>query len=144
MSIPNKLELEFRKYIIAQMGARWYHVIHVENFLTPGVPDLSFVMTKGGCETGWLELKAVAESKKIHVEPTQHRWMEHHAKLVPAYFLILVDDDCYLIDGKHHAKLVQPIKIEEIACCSVTFKKADLVSVLPDQLEQITKRDRHA
>lgn len=144
MNAPNKLELDFRKLIIAKMGARWYHTIHVENFLTPGVPDLSFVMAEEGYETGWLELKAVADVKKVHVEPTQHRWMERHAKLVPAAFLINIGDVCYLVNGQRHTALLQPLTLEKLECESVAFSKASLALVLPDLLEELTRRDSHA
>jgi len=88
----NKLELEFRRELVEKMGGTWTPTIHVENRLNPGVPDMSYVMTHLGCETGWLELKAyrLASDKRvsIKVERGQHEWMAAHAYRVPAHFLI--------------------------------------------------------
>ena len=104
----NKLELEYRRYIISELAQMWYPTIHVESHLCPGVPDLSYVLLGGKNETGWLELKAVDDPKDVFVERSQHVWIQKHADLVPVHFLIKVKNRAFLISGRDHGNLDRP------------------------------------
>ena len=121
----NKLELEFRKKLCREMFPAWLVTIHVENHLNPGVPDLSYLMFAPDCETGWLELKALPAPKdghiRVKIERGQHSWMSLHSRRIPAHFLILVGDTCYLIRGDRHRMFDNIITIEELKSCSVAF-----------------------
>jgi hypothetical protein len=141
----NKRELEFRKWLTRAMAGVWFPTIHVENHLNPGVPDLSFVMKPLPArtfETGWLELKAMELSKtlKITVEPGQHSWMEAHASLIPAYFLIEVSGKLYLVHGSRHGILLDPITPAALADISVIVAHQSDTSALAAALRDVTRR----
>lgn len=141
----NKRELEFRKSLTRAMVGAWTPTIHVENHLNPGVPDLSFVLAAPDCETGWLELKAMPWAKKlsITVEPGQHSWMEAHADRIPAYFLIEVSEKLYLLHGRFHGRLIDPITSDDLASLSYRefFSVQDRAPIL-SALWSITNRGR--
>jgi hypothetical protein len=142
----NARELEFRKKLIGRMGTRWLCAIHVESHLNPGVPDLSFVMNGTGFETGWLELKSVTSAKQhytIKVEPSQHRWMRKYAEFVPTYFLIEADTCLYLINGRHHDKLVPPVTVADLIAMSEWWVGDDnYAPTLAMILKYVTYRSR--
>lgn len=143
----SKMELEFRKELVDAMGGTWTPTIHVESHLNPGVPDLSYVMTKSGCETGWLELKALPDSKMvtIKVERSQHQWMAAHAHRIPAHFLILVGEWCYLVHGRQHRKLVDALHLtdEFLPLTSLVFHRTKIREILPATLIANTNRGRN-
>ena len=143
----NTLELEFRKELIREMTGFWTPTIHVESHLNPGVPDLSYVMTKSGCETGWLELKALANSVmvSIKVERSQHQWMTAHANRIPAHFLILVGDQCFLVHGRNHKALLGTINLMDdlLPVTTATFHRSKIKSMLPSMLIASTNRGRN-
>lgn len=110
-------EIEFRERLRALLMGAWIPTWHEPTIgSSVGVPDCSFVMKKGNCETGWAELK-VARSVRggklvVHIEPSQHQWMYNHANLVPCVFLIEIPEihtrdgqsterKIYMVDGKY-------------------------------------------
>ena len=145
----NKLELRFRKDLITRMGGRWLAAIHVENHLNPGVPDLSYVMVAPGHETGWLELKASMRPAKVKtvsfkMEPSQHQWMIKYAHRVPTHILAKVGDAYYLIDGRAHVQLAEPVSEDDLKrMCVAFFNEDTLVSGLTTTLSGFTRRDRN-
>lgn len=143
----SKLELAFRKELIKEMGGTWTPTIHVESHLNPGVPDLSYVMTKLGCETGWLELKALEDSKMvtIKVERGQHDWMAAHAHRVPAHFLILIGDWCFLVHGRQHRKLNATLHLDDefLPLASSVLHRNQIRNILPSTLIANTNRGRN-
>jgi hypothetical protein len=102
----NKRELDFRRDLLDQMAGLWYPTIHVENHLSPGVPDLSFVLIAKGFETGWVELKSVIKPADVFVEASQHRWFERHCQYVPTCFLIDVNGTVFVVPGARHSQLM--------------------------------------
>jgi hypothetical protein len=99
-----KAELNLRHRLRDAMNGSWLLTWHEDRHINPGVPDLSFVMKKGNCETGWIELKAEREydSKgKVNfcVEPSQIDWIERHRERVPIFFMVAVGEDWFLLSG---------------------------------------------
>jgi len=117
----NQRELIFRRALLIEMRKFWSAAIHVENHLNPGIPDLSFVMNSDSCETGWLELKSVAEGTYIplKIEPGQHNWMELHARRIPAFFLVEVGCVIYLVHGIRHPELTKPMEKHQLRALSL-------------------------
>lgn len=145
----SKRELAFRKDLIARMGGRWVVAIHVENYLNPGVPDLSYVMVALGHETGWLELKATTKpargkSVAFKIEPSQHMWMAKYAHRVPTHILAKVGDLYYLVDGGRHARLAGSVSEDDlIRECLAVLSDDTLVQELTTILSRLTQRDRN-
>lgn len=143
----NKLELEFRKDLIRTMNGIWTPSIHVENHLNPGVPDLSYVMTGDGYETGWLELKVVKNVQTplgVHVEPSQHRWIEAHCARIPVDFLVAVEHAVYLVPGKMHRHFLKPITHQDLrSIATVGFQIESMRLTLNTYLRQATFRGRY-
>ena len=119
----NQRELIFRRALLAEMGKFWSAAIHVENHLNPGIPDLSFVMNGDSCETGWLELKSVADVGHVllKIEPGQHNWMELHARRIPAFFLAEVGHEMYLVHGIRHSDLMKPMEKHQLGTISLWY-----------------------
>lgn len=93
---------------------------HEDREISPGVPDCSYVMKGGNHETGWLELKAVADTEtvRLKVEPSQVRWIEAHCGICPVHVLIAVGHYWHLVDGKHIQELAVPIQQDRLALIS--------------------------
>jgi hypothetical protein len=140
----NKRELEFRRHLLDRMSGLWYPTIHVENHLSPGVPDLSFVLIAEGFETGWIELKSVVKSADVFVEASQHRWFERHCKFIPTCFLIEVSSTVYVVSGNRHTHLVSLTdnKLVDHAICR--FSRDDLAHKLRPVLVAMTKVSNRA
>lgn len=118
-STRTKLETVLRQQLSQRMFGLWTMTWHEDRAISPGVPDLSFVMKGADCETGWLELKAVDDEPEythatLKIEPSQIEWMPKHAKVCPVYFLVAVGPVCYLIDGGHAKELSQMISYDQL------------------------------
>lgn len=135
----NKRELEFRRDLLDQMSGLWYPTVHVENHLSPGVPDLSFVLIAPGFETGWMELKSVVKAADVFVEASQHRWFERHCKLIPTCFLVEVERVVFIIPGSRHTQLISAThdKLVENSICR--FSREGLAHKLRPVLVSMTK-----
>jgi len=143
----NKLELEFRQHLQKQMSGFWQLTLHENKLVNPGVPDLSFVMFGGECETGWLELKAIkAESHmlKFKVESSQHSWMRLNAGMVPAYFLLSVNSEVFMVPGTLHTMLANPVDRQDLIDVSTAHMHRDRIrEFLPSVLSIATTRARN-
>lgn len=144
----NALELEFRKDLIRQLSGLWHPTIHMENNLNPGVPDLSYVMLMGDCETGWLELKAEKEphdGNKIRfgVERSQYSWMRKHSTRVPAHFLMSVGVMIYMLPGQFANVLSESVTHQDLASCCKSMRWGEIRNVLPLWLITATDRGRN-
>lgn len=95
---------------------------HEDREITPGVPDLSYVMLGPGHETGWMELKAtedVGKPAKFKIEQSQHQWIQFHLGRVPIHFLIGWGPDCLFVHAKHHVRLSEPITLSQLSEISI-------------------------
>lgn len=147
MSI-RKLELELRHELRDSMKGFWELTWHEDREVSPGVPDVSFVMRGPGVEyeTGWLELKAdspKAKNPNFTPEPSQHEWMARHAHLVPVYFLCSHGIYCYLIAGIYHGFLASALTQQQLdELPRATFLRKHMRDVLPPLLRSFTKIKR--
>lgn len=145
-----KPESKLRDFIKVEMSGRWIMTWHEDREVNPGVPDISYVMSGGDYETGWLELKSVENVKKetahFEVQPSQHFWISNHCGRIPVHFLCSVDMlDFYLIPGSQHIRLATPIHLKELESISIAKMRVDEVGkVLASFLRQSTLRGRHA
>jgi len=112
------------------MVGLWIRTWHEDKEISPGVPDLSYVMLGGTFETGWIELKAENESKwvKFRIEPSQHQWIRNHHNLIPVHFLVAVGDDWYLIPGNCHEELAKKMSKLDLAEMAVYHARYPLTT----------------
>jgi hypothetical protein len=142
-------ELELRGNVAEVMEPFWHLTWHEDRSVSPGVPDLSFVMKGGGYETGWIELKAESEpsepyrSTRFKLKPAQHRWIEIHRRLIPIFFLLEVGEVWYLVEGAHHSALSIGVSKRELESMSlVQFPRDKAAEHLPYVLRIWTLRNR--
>lgn len=79
------------------MAGRWLAQRHESHSTGAGIPDVSFVMKTGDCETGWIELKVVdrlfdGRPNRIgHLTAAQEQRAVAQAELgIPVFLLIAV------------------------------------------------------
>lgn len=140
-------ETILRRAVKNGMSGTWEMTWHEDRQVSPGTPDISFVMIHAHCETGWLELKALGALEqqpwKFKLEPSQPEWMVRHAHRIPVFFLVAVGQTCWLINGRLWAVLQRPITeltLDEIS--TTKFEFADMRSVLAPVLIDLTYRLR--
>lgn len=102
-------ELKFRHFLAPKMQEYWLMTWHEDREISPGVPDLHYVMNSplgqlSEYRVGWLELKAVDNPlnsrTKISVEPSQHQYIRRWLDKMPMHFLVRVIDRIYIIPAK--------------------------------------------
>ncbi len=140
-------ETKLRSYIIAPMKEHWMMTWHEDREITPGVPDLHYVMKGEPGEqfrVGWLELKAIdtriTKSQRIGVEPSQHQYLRRWVDHMPIHFMVRIQEQIYIVPGKWARELSQ-------ACCeadmkllsTINFPQQQLEIVLPPFLKEITR-----
>lgn len=142
-----KPETILRRAVKIGMSGTWELTWHEDRQVSPGTPDISYVMLIGYCETGWLELKALAVEAKepysFKLEPSQPEWMERHVNRIPVHFLVAVGKSCWLISGMDWKLLQKPIyrsTLDDIAY--VRFEIPDMRAKLVPTLQQLTYRRR--
>ena len=122
---------------------------HEHREISPGVPDLSFVMhgmNPRGYETGWIELKAIRQPSSLEfrfkVEPSQHQWIEDHWKKCPVLFLVAVGEELvYLIPGAHHGTLADSMTRTDLIRVSIgCWPRKNFAKLLAKELRNITAR----
>lgn len=146
----SKPEDRFRAELLMGMKNQWMVTRH-ENRpqVSPGTPDLSYVMKGGGYETGWLELKASDETdpeKKILIglEPSQHQWIEKHHRSVPVYVLYKRGSKVYLISGSNHHSLAIAAKESDLRMVAMAVLEDGLdTQLLGNGLRYLTDRKRN-
>ena len=143
-------ELNFRHLLAAKMKGRWLMSWHEDREISPGIPDLHYVMMDdfNDYRVGWLELKAVDEelsSKvKIKIEPSQHQYITRWGNHTPIYFLIQVGKFVHLVDSQWHKEI--PGMVETSALCGISmcwFRQDDIGTKLPTLLKSITRIQKH-
>jgi hypothetical protein len=119
---------------------------HEDREISPGVPDLSYVLLGDDCETGWLELKATlspGKSVTFKIEPSQHRWIRMHLGRIPIHFLVAWGDQWYFIDAKHHERLALSITKAELAAIAIRSFREKSVAMNRDLFWLATYRGRN-
>jgi hypothetical protein len=140
-------ETKLRQYIQYPMAEHWMMSWHEDREITPGMPDLHYVM-KGPPDqkfrVGWLELKAIdtriTKSQRIGVEPSQHQYFRRWTPHMPIHFMVRIQTRIYIVPGAWARELSQ-------ACCDtdmkvlslIDFEQSQLAEILPPFLREITR-----
>ena len=143
-------ELKFRRFIEPLMREHWMMTWHEDREITPGVPDLHYVMkdsdppgTQTGFRVGWLELKAidsnVTPSQRFKIEPSQHQYIRRWHHHMPIHFMVRSIDDVFVIPGKYHTELASAVCLADVSILAdLRFKDHEIAAKLPTFLRKIT------
>lgn len=136
----DKKELVFRRELLVGMGRYWMADINPENDLTPGIPDITYMLYHPNTETGFLELKVSSAADKLDVklEPSQFLWFSKRSGKIPADFLVLVGEKMCLFPGTNFNLLRQPT---QLSFCTAVMPKNDFKQ-LAATLAIVSYRDR--
>lgn len=139
----NTAELKFRHFLGPAMAEHWMITWHEDRHISPGVPDLHYVID-ADCRVGWLELKAIevelSKTHRVKVEPSQHQYIRRWRDLMPIHFLIRVKRIVYLVDGGHHAALPEIHNAHDMRLiCAATCDQAEIAKVLTPALKTLTR-----
>lgn len=141
-------EMKFRRSITdSAMGEHWLMTWHEDREISPGVPDLHYVMKGAPGEqfrVGWLELKAldtnITNTQRVKIEPSQHQYLRRWVSHMPIHFMVRVKDRVYVIPGKWARELTQATSLADVAVlCSIQFDLAGMAQALPPFLREVTK-----
>jgi len=151
-SMLTKPESMLRNHLKQRMRGLWLMTWHEDKEISPGVPDLSYVMLQPskngklaglgatptgmatGHETGWLELKAVfappPKTTEVHLklESSQHQWIGFHLGKIPIHFLVAIGETWYFIDAIHHQTLARKISISTLESLAIASFPGDRVA----------------
>jgi hypothetical protein len=117
------------------MCGLWLRTWHEDREISPGVPDLSYLMP-GNCETGWLELK----TGNYVVKPAQIDWIKKHSNRCPVHILLEWKDFWHIIPGAYIQLVAQHCDPVEVAIYN--FAREQAREVLPEILTELTSRQR--
>lgn len=140
-------ETKLRDYIKFPMKEHWMMTWHEDREISPGVPDLHYVMKGEPGEkfcVGWLELKAIdtriTKSQRIGVEPSQHQYLRRWVPHMPIHFMVRIQDHIYIVPGAWSRELSQAVCDTDMKLLSVCdFQQQQLAEVLPPFLKEITR-----
>jgi hypothetical protein len=141
-------EMKFRRSITdSALGEHWMMTWHEDREISPGVPDLHYVMKGAPGEqfrVGWLELKAldvnVTNTQRVKIEPSQHQYLRRWTPHMPIHFMVRVKDRVFVIPALWARELVQATCLADMAAlCSIQFDLVDMAKALPPFLREVTK-----
>ncbi len=140
-TLNKKSEQKFREFITkSDMKHHWRMTWHEDHDVSPGVPDLHFVMKGGPHQVGWIELKStdlpLKADNKIEIQPSQHQYIREWVLAMPIWFLVNVCGRCHLIKGHFHSHLAEvydEAALMEMA--DIIFPKQEIALHLPDYLK---------
>lgn len=148
-----ELELSLRRDLAKVMLGKWTLTWHEDGRVNPGVPDISYVMSAGNYETGWLELKAptVTRAKsgsesttRIGIRADQRQWILMHHHKVPVHILAQIGEYYLLFEGKWVNELMVPLTWAELRLMTVfVCEQRDLREKLAEALIEATDRFRY-
>jgi hypothetical protein len=144
-------EMRFRRFVANNMADHWMMCWHEDREISPGVPDLHYVM-KGSypgksivtpAVTGWLELKALddplSKSNRIKVEPSQKQWMQKWGKIVPIHFCVRIERTIFIVPSSKAPLLDEFYSIDSFEDNSIIqFFENDIQKELPRVLRVLT------
>lgn len=134
-------ELKFRHWLGPLMAPYWNMTWHEDKEISPGVPDLHYVMKDQigvgmhrnvvyPYRVGWLELKALEVSlnptKRIEVQPSQHDYVRRFGSVMPIHFLVRIENNIILVDSKYHQELALAENLEDIEEIASGFWRSEV------------------
>lgn len=142
----NSPELKFRRLLGEKMKGLWLMSWHEDREISPGIPDLHYVMNDDSTlfRVGWLELKAVdselSNKTKIKIEPSQHQYITRWQSHMPIDFFIRIVDHVYLVDSQWHKVIPTFTDTKQMRGVSIDWFHIDHISTgLPALLKKITR-----
>lgn len=119
---------------------------HEDREITPGVPDLHYVMVsmEHNHRVGWLELKAIdtqiTKSQRVGVEPSQHQYLRKWCPVMPIHFMVRVQEQIFIIPGKYSRELSMACCRGDLAVISeIQFHETEIAEYLPKFLRDTTR-----
>lgn len=138
-------ETKLRRAVDKAMEPYWEMTWHEDREITPGVPDLHYVMLGDTPHrVGWLELKAIdtqiTKSQRVGVEPSQHQYLRKWAGLMPIHFMVRVQERIFIIPGSFSRELSMASCRGDLAVISyIQFDQSEIADYLPKFLRDITR-----
>lgn len=121
---------------------------HEDREITPGVPDLHYVMKNAdhpwGQRVGWIELKALDKqltpSQKLCVEPSQLQYIRRWRDYMPIHFLVRIQERVYVIPGKYADNVARAQCRADLAIIAdIQFDVDQMEEMLPPFLREQTR-----
>ena len=137
-------EQKFRDYLEPRMRDHWMMTWHEDRQVSPGVPDLHYVMGIKDYRVGWLECKAIdkeiSRTNRIGVEASQHQYIRRWDAYMPIHFLIRIIDRVFVIPGRYHKEIPDASCYADISALSdLQFPQQLIAEQLPPYLRETTK-----
>lgn len=139
-------ETQLRRSVDNKMGPYWKMTWHEDREITPGVPDLHYVMTERDVDyrVGWLELKAIntqiTASQRIHVQPSQLQYARRWHMVMPIHFLVRVQERIFVIDAKYADHITRATCRGDLAVIAdIQFDEDQMEDFLPQFLRDLTR-----
>jgi hypothetical protein len=139
-------ELKFRHYLEPRLAGQWLMTWHEDREISPGVPDLHYVMIDEphSFRVGWLELKAtdlpLSKSNRIGVEPSQHQYIRRWCPHMPIHFMVCVIEHVFLVPGHLHKHLSGVDSEFDLRLISeLDFHRSEIAIALPPYLKKVTQ-----
>jgi hypothetical protein len=116
---------------------------HEDRQVSPGVPDLHYVIPADGFRVGWLEIKAIDKDinprNKIGVEASQHQYIRRWAPFMPIHFMICIVERVFVIPGRYHKEIPDATCYADISALSdIQFQRQLIAEQLPPYLRKET------
>lgn len=131
------------------MRDHWMMTWHEDREISPGVPDLHYVMCPeqgdmGKFRVGWLELKAIdkdiSPKNRIGVESSQHQYIRRWVDHMPIHFMVRIIDRVFVVPGKFHKELQGASCYSDISVISDhQFHQSLITEELPPFLREVTR-----
>lgn len=140
-------EQKFRDYLEPRMRDQWMMTWHEDRQVSPGVPDLHYVMLDPDgyhrYKVGWLECKAIdkhiSPTNRIGVEASQHQYIRRWECHMPIHFLIRIVDRVFVVPGKFHRQIPAMASYNDVTALSdIQFPQQLIAEQLPPYLRKVT------
>lgn len=135
-------EQRFRDYLEPRMRPHWLMTWHEDRQVSPGVPDLHYVIGMNH-RVGWLECKAIdveiGPRNKIGVEASQHQYIRRWVNYMPIHFLVCIVERVFVIPGRYHKDIPDATCYADISALSdIQFQRQLIAEQLPPYLSKET------
>lgn len=142
VSLP---ETKLRRVVEKAMAEHWLMTWHEDREISPGVPDLHYVMKSSEPHrVGWIELKAIdkqlTKTQRLSVEPSQHQYLRKWGPHMPIHFMVRVQERIFIVPAKYSREVSLVCCRADLAAISdLQFDAIDIADHLPAFLREITR-----